>query len=125
MNKVKPASISANSSKDPPTSLNIWTNTPWNWLTQYPRYLQAMLVRLDKLCTGGRARDRQAMQELAPHQQRYDDCLDAGGVPNESLAALDEYRWMLEEFRVSLFAQQLGTSIKISPQRLEKQWRKV
>lgn len=102
-----------------------WTNTPWNWLTQYPRYLEALVVRLDKLCTGGGPRDRQAMQELAPHQRRSDECLEAGGVAKESLAALEEYRWMLEEFRVSLFAQQLGTSIKISPQRLEKQWGKV
>lgn len=107
------------------TADGFWTNTPWNWLTQYPRYLEAIAVRLDKLRTGGGARDRGAMQELAPHQRRDDDGLDAGGVSSESLAALEEYRWMLEEFRVSLFAQQLGTSIKISPQRLEKQWGKV
>jgi ATP-dependent helicase HrpA len=38
---------------------------------------------------------------------------------------LDEYRWMLEEYRVSLFAQTLGTSMKVSPQRLARQWAKV
>ena len=38
---------------------------------------------------------------------------------------LVEYRWMIEEFRVSLFAQPLGTAIKISPQRLDKQWAQV
>ncbi|MBI2477260.1 MAG: DUF3418 domain-containing protein, partial [Planctomycetia bacterium] len=107
------------------TADGFWTATPWSWLTQYPRYLQAILVRWDKLITGGGARDRQLMLELAPHQQRYDEAAAAVGVTNESLAALDEYRWMLEEFRISLFAQQIGTSIKISPQRLEKQWGKV
>lgn len=107
------------------TADGFWTSTPWNWLVQYPRYLQAIHVRLDKLCTGGGARDRQLMQELAPHQQRYDEAVEAGGVVNESEAAFEEYRWMLEEFRVSLFAQQIGTSIKISPQRLERQWGKV
>jgi ATP-dependent helicase HrpA len=75
--------------------------------------------------TGGGARDRQLMLELTPHQQRYDDASAASGVVNESLGAFEEYRWMLEEFRISLFAQQIGTSIKISPQRLEKQWGKV
>ena len=107
------------------TQDGFWTATPWNWLTQYPRYLQAILVRLDKLCAGGAARDRQVMQELAPHQRRYDEAVDTGGVANECLAAFEEYRWMLEEFRISLFAQQIGTAIKISPQRLEKQWGKV
>ncbi len=102
-----------------------WTATPWSWLTQYPRYLHAILVRLEKLCTGGGARDRQLMLELAAHQRRFDEAIEAGSLANESLAALDEYRWMLEEFRISLFAQQVGTSIKISPQRLEKQWGKV
>jgi ATP-dependent helicase HrpA len=38
---------------------------------------------------------------------------------------LELFRWMLEEYRVSLFAQPLGTSIKVSPERLDKQWRKV
>ena len=38
---------------------------------------------------------------------------------------LELYRWMLEEFRVSLFAQQLGTSLTVSAKRLEKQWNKV
>lgn len=107
------------------TADGFWTSTPWNWLTQYPRYLQAILVRLDKLSTGGGARDRQLMQELMPFQRRYDEAVEAGGVANESVAAFEEYRWMLEEFRISLFAQQVGTSIKISPQRLEKQWGKV
>ncbi len=38
---------------------------------------------------------------------------------------LDQFRWMVEEFRVSLFAQQLGTSLSVSAKRLEKQWAKV
>ena len=39
--------------------------------------------------------------------------------------ALEAYRWMLEELRVSLFAQELGTSIPVSAKRLQKQWEKV
>ncbi len=99
-----------------------WCDTPWDWLQHYPRYLQSLVVRLDKLGTGGGPRDRQIMQELAPFQERYDARLATEGLSEASGAALDEYRWMLAEYRVSLFAQQLGTAIKISPQRLEKQW---
>jgi ATP-dependent helicase HrpA len=65
------------------------------------------------------------MTELAPHQQRYAERMAKGDPADANNAALTEYRWMLEEFRVSLFAQQLGTAIKVSPQRLEKQWAKV
>jgi len=38
---------------------------------------------------------------------------------------VDEYRWLMEEFRVSLFAQQLGTRAKVSVQRLQKAWQKI
>ena len=40
-------------------------------------------------------------------------------------AELARYRWMLEEYRISLFAQELGTAFRVSPRRLEDQWRKV
>lgn len=101
------------------------TATSWHWLQQYPRYFRAVVDRLQKLRTGGGQRDRQAMAELAPHQQRYDDRIAKNDPADANNAELSEYRWMLEELRVSLFAQQLGTSIKVSPQRLEKQWAKV
>ena len=101
------------------------TETPWPWLQHYPRYLRGITDRLEKLRTGGGARDQQAMNELAPHQQRIDEHFDKANAAGEASAALIEYRWMVEELRVSLFAQQLGTSIKVSAQRLEKQWAKV
>ena len=40
-------------------------------------------------------------------------------------AEMEQYRWMVEEYRVSLFAQQLGTCMKVSPTRLDKQWGKI
>jgi ATP-dependent helicase HrpA len=100
-------------------------DTPWSWLQHYPRYLQGIADRVEKLRTGGGARDRQAMAEVTPHLERYDEQIAGDHSDDANNAALVEYRWMLEEFRVSLFAQQLGTSIKVSPQRLEKQWAKV
>lgn len=99
--------------------------TPWTWLQHVPRYLKAIVYRLEKLPRSGAARDQQALDQLmawitahdqraALHQQR--------GAHDEELV---RFRWMLEELRVSLFAQQLGTSIPVSPQRLEKQWQRV
>jgi ATP-dependent helicase HrpA len=101
------------------------TSTPWKWLEQFPRYFRAIAARLDKLSHGAEQRDQRGMDELTPwleacrdraerHQQR--------GIVDPELVL---FRWMLEEFRVSLFAQQLGTIFSISAKRLEKQWAKV
>jgi ATP-dependent helicase HrpA len=99
-----------------------WASAPWEWLRHYPRYLKAIVYRLDKLRSGGAARDRVGQQEIWPRWQRY---LEATAMPEASgfdQAALERYRWLLEELRVSLFAQPLGTSLKISAKRLDEQW---
>jgi len=99
--------------------------TPWDWLLHYPRYFEAIPYRLEKLKTSGSRRDREAMTQVTQlweqYQHRREEHAERGMVDPE----LEEYRWMLEEFRVSLFAQPLGTSVKISPTRLERQWAKV
>ena len=99
--------------------------TPWKWLTQFPRYLDGILSRLDKLTSGGGPRDAEALHELQPllaaYQERKQQHEERGVFDPE----LEEYRWMLEELRVSFFAQQLGTIVKVSPRRLEKQWEKI
>ena len=98
--------------------------TPWTWLEQYPRFLRAMSLRLNKL-SGGLARDRQQQEIIEPRWKAFQERAEEHhrrGVDDPELAT---YRWMLEELRVSLFAQELGTSIAVSPQRLEKQWAKV
>jgi ATP-dependent helicase HrpA len=110
-------------------------NTPWEHLLHYPRYLAAIQVRLQRLQNAGLARDQRAMQELMPFWRGYlEVCARQDGAhalhdiqglharPSEALAT---YRWMLEEFRVSLFAQNLGTAHPISAKRLEEQWAKV
>ncbi|MGA0265747.1 MAG: ATP-dependent RNA helicase HrpA [Lysobacterales bacterium] len=84
----------------------------------YPRYLEAVQLRLDRVGLNP-ARDLQLMSELQPWWQRYLDFVAAGGVYDERV---DTYRWLLEEYRVSLFAQQLGTAEKVSAKRLEQAW---
>lgn len=99
--------------------------TGWGRLVHFPRYLQGMAVRLDKLRTAGPQRDRESQRLLQPHLDRYLARAQEHATGGIFDPELDEYRWMLEELRVSLFAQQLGTVAKVSPQRLDKQWEKV
>jgi ATP-dependent helicase HrpA len=98
------------------------TNVPWAWLQHFPRYLRAIVVRGEKLLSGGAAKDMQARESLAPLWARYWD--EVRPLPDyvRQTGVWLELRWLLEELRVSLFAQQLGTSCKVSVQRLEKLW---
>ncbi|MEO5853919.1 MAG: ATP-dependent RNA helicase HrpA [Nocardioides sp.] len=90
-------------------------------LRHYQRYLAAVEQRRERLGTAGEiARDRQLMDQVAPHQEAYLHqvaALPAGRPPG---TALREIRWMLEEYRVSLWAQHLGTAHAVSDQRLRK-----
>ena len=84
-----------------------------------------IVYRLDKLQHGGHPRDQQALQQLelwtTAHDQRAVEHRQRGTVDQQLVL----FRWMIEDFRVSLFAQQLGTSMPVSAQRLEKQWAQV
>ena len=90
-------------------------------LEHYPRYLEAMRIRLASVDKDPH-RDATRMQQIEPFWQRYLQLLEEGRDYDESV---DEYRWLMEEFRVSLFAQQLGTRTKVSVQRLQKAWQKI
>ena len=95
---------------------------PWVVLQHVPRYLQAVTMRLDKL-RGDPARDAQRLAELRPLEQRWLRRVAAlKGAPH---ARLDDYRWMLEELRVSLFAQELRTPQPVSAKRLDKIWAQI
>jgi ATP-dependent helicase HrpA len=93
--------------------------TPWLALQHYARYLKAVTLRLDKL-RADPARDAQRLAELKPQEQRY------WRLVAERKGAVDarmlEFRWLLEELRVSLFAQELRTPQPVSVKRLDKVW---
>ncbi|MFG0260561.1 MAG: DUF3418 domain-containing protein, partial [Phycisphaerales bacterium JB041] len=90
---------------------------PWDRTTHLARYLRGAQLRLQKLAAGGLERDGRRAAELAPRWARWLE-LDrlAAELPESSTlrASLDDYYWTLEEYRVSLFAQELGTSRKVS-----------
>lgn len=99
--------------------------TPSAWRMHLPRFARAIEIRLQKLLNAGLAHDQREMHILAPFWQRY---LDRNADHQRRQIVdpnLEAYRWMFEEWCVSLFAQELKTSIPVSVQRLEKQWDKV
>jgi ATP-dependent helicase HrpA len=93
--------------------------TPWERLQHLPRYLKAITLRLDKL-RADPARDAARLTELRPLEQRYWRLVaERKGVADERML---EFRWLLEELRVSFFAQELRTPQPVSVKRLEKAW---
>ncbi len=96
--------------------------TPWERLKHLARYLNGIHFRIHKLGLTGLQRDQKWMYEVLPHWHRYVQKITA--QPHLQ-AQLYDYRWMVEEFRVSLFAQELGTSGPVSAKRLDDLWSKL
>lgn len=88
-------------------------------LAHFPRYIKAAQTRIDKL-QADPARDARWLSDVLPMQNRFLKALaNAKGAIDPKL---EEFRWMLEELRVSLFAQELRTPMPISLKRLERAW---
>ncbi len=107
------------------TAPGFLTATPWTWLEHYPRYLKGIKLRIESLGGGSLARDRKGMDDLAPRRKAYLERRRQHDEIDVIDPELILYRWMLEEFRVSLFAQRLGTALPASAKRLDQQWVKV
>ncbi|RZL90840.1 MAG: DUF3418 domain-containing protein, partial [Variovorax sp.] len=94
-------------------------DTPWPQLQHFARYLKAIVLRLDKLRSDP-ARDVAKLAELRPQEQRYWRLVaERKGAVDERML---EFRWLLEELRVSFFAQELRTPQPVSVKRLDKAW---
>ncbi|BCR25436.1 ATP-dependent RNA helicase HrpA [Aquipseudomonas alcaligenes] len=98
--------------------------TPGEWLKEIPRYLKAIEQRLDKVGSQVQ-RDRVWTGELTAAWQQFQARAAKHAQEGKRDPELVLYRWMLEEYRVSLFAQQLGTKMAVSDKRLAKQWSQV
>jgi len=93
----------------------------WQQLEHMPRYLKAIEARLEKF-KSQLSKENAAVQELRGWQQKINTA-QARCLPHTlEHKALDAFTWSIEEYRVSLFAQQLGTQKPISAKRLQKQW---
>ena len=96
-------------------------STGWTELREMPRYLEALALRLEKIRHGG-AGDARKLAVFEPHWSRFVSRAWEHHARGKHDPELERYRWMLEEFRVSLFAQELGTAYRISERRLDAQW---
>jgi ATP-dependent helicase HrpA len=97
------------------------SETPFERLQHFPRYLKGVQVRLDKL-KSDLARDARLLAEYTPiwtnYERRAIQLAKLGSIDPQ----IDQFRWLLEELRVSLFAQELKTPVPVSSKRLQKQW---
>jgi ATP-dependent helicase HrpA len=100
---------------------NFITVVPYERLTHFPRYLRAAGLRLDK-ARADAARDARLLAEwqaLGRPWERERNAMAKSGVVDPFL---EEFRWLLEELRVALFAQELKTPSPVSVKRLQKMW---
>jgi ATP-dependent helicase HrpA len=97
------------------------TETSYTSLTQFPRYLKAVNVRLEKLRIDP-ARDVRWMSEWQQAALLWQRGLKEKQSGHTADPKMGEFRWLLEELRVSLFAQELKTPMPVSVKRLQKVW---
>ena len=102
-------------------SKNFIANTPFERLQHFPRYLKAAQMRLDKL-KNDPARDARALAEYQPLWTQYERRARELAKQNRHDKEIEQFRWLLEELRVSLFAQELRTPVPVSVKRLQKMW---
>lgn len=103
---------------------NFIIHTPWVYLKGYPRYLEGILYRLDKV-QGQLQRDRLRIAEVDEIRQLYQQGIKKLAIPYYANAELLHFYWLIQELRMSLFAQPLGTSEPVSNKRLRQRWNEI
>lgn len=98
--------------------------TPWSQLPQLPRYLKAKQLRMEKYAANSQ-RDGQRGAEVTALWNRWADKVAELDARDGAPERLRDYRWQIEELRVSLFAQELKTPYPVSVKRLEKSWQEL
>ncbi len=94
-------------------------------ISHYPRYIKAIQVRVEKL-TVQQSKDRQHIAEISDLLSGCREALvEDQPLSSDLEAALLDYCWLVEEYRVSLFAQQLKTKVPVSLKRLNKRWAEI
>lgn len=96
------------------------TGVPTRWLRCYPRYVRAVDIRLERLRSIGPQRDLEQTRLVYAWLEKLATLARAGVEQSPAADAFEELRWMVEEYRVACFAQELGTAVKVSERRLEE-----
>ncbi len=98
---------------------------PFTRLPHLCRYLKAVRLRAERAALSP-AKDRQKADQIQPFQDSLDDLLRKDLPPNSPLRPqIEDLRWMMEELRVSVFAQELGTAYPVSPKRVNEKLEEV
>ncbi len=93
-------------------------------LPHLTRYLKALQVRSERAALSP-AKDRERVALLSPYLSALEKVGEAKSLSAPARIAAEEFRWLVEEYKVSLFAQELGTSVPVSPKRLDAVWERV
>ncbi len=97
---------------------NFLAETPFERLLHFPRYAKALLVRADRALLNP-VKDAERAQQVRPYLEAWRTGSQRKDCSAAARRALNEFRWLIEEFKVSLFAQELGTSEPVSAKRLD------
>ena len=103
---------------------NFLAAVPFAQLAQMPRYLKALATRMER-ATLNPVKDKERAQLLAPYLDALKNFTETPPKSAEAKKRLEEFRWMVEEYKVSVFAQELGTAFPVSPRRLDEQLQKI
>jgi ATP-dependent helicase HrpA len=115
---VKPANLWAEE-LDALLPRNFLAMIPFAQLAHLPRYLKALATRMERAKLNP-VKDRERAQLVAPYLAKLKAFQENPPKTAEAREQLDEFRWMVEEYKVSVFAQELGTAIPVSPKRLDE-----
>jgi ATP-dependent helicase HrpA len=95
-------------------------------LNHVPRYLKALSIRAERgVAHLGKALAKEHEIKIFSVKLHNMVNIAAKGVSEEKLNAIEHYRWMIEEYKVSVFAQELKTAFPVSPKRLEKKIQEI
>ena len=97
---------------------------PFERLPHLPRYLKALLIRAERAALNP-LKDQERARQLAPYQDSLQRWETNAPRSAEARRQLEEFRWMIQEYKVSLFAQELGTAAPVSPKRLDQQLERI
>ena len=98
---------------------NFLTQHDFQHIQQFPRYLKADYIRAEKLIADP-SRDDRLMSEMLPLLSNYQRAI--AQLKGREDKGLEDFRWLLQELRVALFAQELRTPMPVSVKRLQKAW---
>jgi ATP-dependent helicase HrpA len=93
--------------------------TRYEQLAQIPRYLKALQIRAERAAHNP-IKDQEKARLLAPYQAALDELSTKVGADPEKREPVQGFRVMVEEYKISLFAQEMGTAFPISPKRLDE-----